>query len=50
MRIILVIEADAARADEQLADIRRVMSQPAPWATGLPLNAEGWVGEFFTKD
>ena len=46
----VVIEADAARADEQLADIRRIMSQPAPWATGLPLNAEGWVGEFFTKD
>lgn len=46
----VVIEADAAQAAEQLDDVRRIMSQPAPWAAGLPLNAEGWVGAFFTKD
>jgi len=26
------------------------MRQPAPWADGLPLNAEGWVGRYFKKD
>lgn len=27
-----------------------IMRQPAPWADGLPLNAEGWVGRYFKKD
>lgn len=47
----VVIEYPADRdPDDALADVARIMSQPAPWAEGLPLNAAGWVGDFFTKD
>ena len=47
----VVIEHPADKdPDAALADVVRIMSQPAPWAEGLPLNAAGWVGEFFTKD
>lgn len=27
-----------------------IMSKPIPWAQGLPLGADGWVGNFFKKD
>ena len=27
-----------------------IMKQPPVWAPDLPLNAAGWVGDFFTKD
>ena len=27
-----------------------IMSQPVSWAPGLPLNADGWVGNYYTKD
>ena len=30
--------------------VERIMSEPVAWAPGLPLNADGWVGAFFTKD
>ena len=33
-----------------LEDVTRIMSEPIPWAPALPLNADGWVGDFFTKD
>ena len=33
-----------------LDQVTRIMSDPIPWAETLPLNAEGWVGDFFTKD
>ena len=46
----VVIERHTADAGADLAEVRAIMSRPAPWAQGLPLNAEGWVGEFFTKD
>lgn len=44
----VVIEAPAHRAD--LGRVVEIMSQPAPWAPGLPLNADGWVGAYFKKD
>lgn len=28
----------------------QIMSTPIPWAPGLPLGADGWVGMFFKKD
>lgn len=39
-------------ADEKtmLEKVCGIMRQPIPWAPGLPLNAEGWVGQFFRKD
>ena len=42
------IECDADKAS--LDDVTRIMSEPVPWAPTLPLNAEGWVGQFFKKD
>jgi DNA polymerase len=44
----IVIECDEDKAS--LDDVTRIMSEPAPWAVGLPLNAEGWVAKFFKKD
>ena len=47
----VVIELPDTRDPERaLADVVRIMSQTAPWAQGLPLNAAGWYGDFFTKD
>lgn len=37
-------------ADEMLAKTVEIMSRPIPWAPGLPLGADGWVGRFFKKD
>ena len=37
-------------ADTALKDVVRIMSRVPPWAAGLPLNAAGWHGDFFTKD
>ena len=46
----VVIERRTNTPEADLEDVRRIMSRTAPWAKGLPLNAEGWVGKFFTKD
>lgn len=35
---------------EMLAKTVEIMSRPIPWAPGLPLGADGWVGKFFKKD
>ena len=36
--------------ETMLNDVVRIMSEPIPWAQGLPLGADGWVGTFFKKD
>lgn len=36
--------------ENMLKKVETIMSQEVPWAKGLPLNADGWVGTFFTKD
>ena len=33
-----------------LAKVKDIMTTPIPWAQGLPLGADGWVGQFFKKD
>ncbi len=33
-----------------LEAVKKIMTQPISWAPGLPLGADGWVGEFFRKD
>lgn len=33
-----------------LQNVTDIMSIVPPWAQGLPLNAAGWYGDFFTKD
>ena len=44
----VVIEAPAGLAS--LDKVVEIMSQPAPWAADLPLNAAGWVDNYFKKD
>lgn len=39
--------ADNKTMLQQVCDI---MKQPPAWAQDMPLNAAGWVGDFFTKD
>ena len=36
--------------DKMLQDVCDIMRKPPAWAPDLPLNAAGWVGDFFTKD
>lgn len=35
---------------KMLEDVCSIMKRRPPWAQGLPLDAAGWVGDFFTKD
>lgn len=44
----VVIDIPQERAD--LDEVVRLMTLPIPWALDLPLNADGWVGDFFRKD
>ena len=44
----IVIECSPDKAS--LEDVERIMSEPIPWAPGLPLGADGWVNGFFKKD
>lgn len=44
--VVIDCRADTATLD----DVVNIMSRPIPWALGLPLNADGWVGGFFKKD
>ena len=37
-------------AEVALDNVVGIMSIVPPWAEGLPLNAAGWYGDFFTKD
>lgn len=41
---------DAAKEKADLDAVCHIMGQPIPWAPGLPLKADGWVGEYYTKD
>lgn len=44
----IVVDAPPGRQD--LEDMERLMATVPSWAEGLPLNADGWVNEFFKKD
>lgn len=44
----VVIECPEQKAD--LDAVVRIMTQHIPWAPDLPLNADGWIGDFFRKD
>lgn len=49
----VVIEYPSRRATDTewaLQNVIDIMSIVPPWAQGLPLNAAGWYGDFFTKD
>ena len=47
--VVIDIKPYAAHAD-MLNQVVQIMRQPPIWAHDLPLNADGWVGDFFTKD
>lgn len=47
--VVIDIPAYADNA-QMLEDVKKIMTQPIPWAQGLPLGADGWVGTFFKKD
>ena len=44
----VVIECPRDKAD--LDRVVEIMTTPIDWAQGLPVNADGWVGDFFRKD
>lgn len=44
----VVLDVPKEKAD--LDKVCRMMGEPIVWAPGLPLKADGWVGEFYTKD
>lgn len=44
----VIIEIERDKAD--LEKVCRIMSLPIPFALGLPMAADGWVGDYFTKD
>ena len=44
----VIIEAPAGEAD--LKKVCEIMSRVPAWAQGLPLNAEGWIGNYYRKD
>lgn len=44
----VVLEVPSGLAD--LNKVVELMSQPIPWAPGLPLSADGWVDGYFKKD
>ena len=47
----VVIDTPAFDTNDAMLDkVVEIMSTPIPWAPGLPLNADGWVGTFFKKD
>ena len=41
---------DCPKDKANLAEVIRIMTQPIVWAKDLPINADGWIGEFFRKD
>lgn len=41
--------AEEAAAAEYARVVQEIMSIPAPWATGLPLNADVDIGKFYSK-
>lgn len=47
----VVIDTAAFGTNDAMLDkVVKIMSTPIPWAEGLPLGADGWVGAFFKKD
>ena len=44
----VVIECPKDKAD--LDKVVEIMTSPIDWAKDLPLNADGWVGDFYRKD
>ena len=39
-----------AEGDQDIKEMETIMSEPIPWAPGLPLRADGFETEFYRKD
>lgn len=46
----IIVEAPIAQSKEYLSTMQRIMGTEVPWAKGLPLNADGYITEFYKKD
>lgn len=44
------IVADAPADRASLDEVIKILAAPVSWASGLPLNADGWVGAYFRKE
>lgn len=47
---VVIDIARYADDEKMLGDVVTLMKKPPAWAPDIPLNADGWVGTFFTKD
>ena len=47
---VIIDVSPFAEPDAMLEKVVNIMREPVPWAPDLPLNADGWVGNFFRKD
>lgn len=47
---VVIDVAPFGTEQEMLDKVVSIMTKPIPWAQGLPLGADGWVGTFFKKD
>ena len=47
---VVIDTAPFGTETEMLNKVVEIMTTPIPWAPGLPLGADGWVGTFFKKD
>ena len=47
---VIIDVSPFAEPDAMLEKVVDIMREPIPWAPDLPLNADGWVGNFFRKD
>lgn len=48
--IVEIPEAEYPDREAALDLISGIMAEPISWAPGLPLKADGWTGDFYTKD
>lgn len=44
------VVCEAPREQASLQKVVDMMRKPPAWAQDLPLAADGWTGDFFTKD
>ena len=47
---VIIDVSPFAEPDAMLEKVVSIMREPISWAPDLPLNADGWVGNFFRKD
>lgn len=46
----VIVERPASNVHADFESVKSIMSESISWAQGLPLNADGWVGDYYTKD